>query len=224
MTAGELFERYPLTSRIVAFAVALEVFFVFMHGVNSAFFGDGYFFALDHDLSLPSWATGALFTLGGAGCGLLAWADRGVRAPFAALSVVAFGLSLEQTAQLHGRIEETVSASKAIEIVIGIAVILIIVLAARALSQPFNLVLLSSIGFLVISVLASQMNQSFEDMPKAGIVFFQTIEEICEMLTAWAIIAAVAEPLWRAIGLRSSGLSEPRPTRAPAAETPPQVR
>lgn len=200
MQLREFIDRYRLTAAILAAGLVLEAFFVVMHGINKEAFGDGYFFSLDNDLSLPSWATCVLFAWAGSVCALFAVFERAARRPFAALGVISFGLSMEQFVQLHGRVEESVAdpGSKLIEIFLGVAIVVAIVLAARVLSPPFRQLLLGSIAILVISSLSSQANQSL-DPPYVGVIFFQTVEEIFEMLTATLIIAATVEPLWDSI-------------------------
>jgi FtsH-binding integral membrane protein len=226
-----LSRRYPLAFRLIVAGLALQVFFVVMHGLNKELFGDGFFFALDHDLSLSAWATGVLFFLAGLLAGVIAWLDPAVRRPIGALAAISIALSIEQVVQLHGRIEASVAdpGSKLIEICVALVIVAVIVLASRALRPPHRQLLLSSIGLLVLSALASQANQSI-DPPYAGVIFFQTVEEVCEMLTAIAIVAALAEPLvravWRTVGRETEPewLSEPRPTRGPADATPPPAR
>lgn len=204
MDRQALIERHSLVYRILLAGILLQAFFVLMHGINKELFDDGFFFSLDHDLSLPSWATCALFAVAGAACGFYAGFVQAARRPFAALAVFCLGLSMEQLVQLHVRVEESVAdpGSKLIEIALGVILVLVISLAARTLSRPFRGLLLSSIAILVISALSSQMNQSL-DLPYVGVIFFQTLEEVTEMLTAIVIVAAVAEPLWTAVSRRA---------------------
>lgn len=199
MPTRETLDRYPLTAWILGLGLLLFAFFVFMHGVNKVLLDDGYVFSLDHDQSIPSWATGALFTLAGVAAALCAWLRPDSRKQMVVLAVIAFGLSMEQVIQLHGHIEEEVADPGAflLEAAVGLAVIVAIVLAARTLKPPHRYLLLGSIGALLLASIASQANQS-GDLPHSGVVFFQTVEEISEMLTALLIIAALAEPALRA--------------------------
>lgn len=217
MPTRETLARYPVTVWILGLGFLLFAFFVFMHGVNRVVFDDGYVFSLDHDQSIPSWATSALFTLAGVGAALCAWLRPGSRKQMAVLAVIAFGLSMEQVIQLHGRVEEEVADPGAflLEAAVGMAVIVVIVLAARSLERPHRYLLLGSIGALLLAAVASQANQA-GDLPHAGVVFFQTVEEISEMLTALLIIAAVAEPVLRAAERHFSG--GPRPPGEPRAQ------
>lgn len=199
MPSRETLARYPLTAWILGLGLLVFAFFVFMHGVNRVLLDDGYVFSLDHDQSIPSWATSALFTLAGVGAALCAWLRPGGRKQMAVLAVIAFGLSMEQVIQLHGHVEEEVADPGAflLEAAVGLAVIAAIVLAARTLEPPHRYLLLGAIGALLLASLASQANQG-GDLPHSGVVFFQTVEEISEMLTALLIVAAVAEPVLQA--------------------------
>jgi hypothetical protein len=202
--------RYPVTAWTLGLGLALFAFFVVMHGVNKVVFDDGYVFSLDHDQSIPSWATSALFLLAGAISGLLAWLRPRDRTILGALAAIATGLSIEQVVQLHSRVEEEIADPGAflIEATIGLAVILVVVLVARTLARPHRYLMLGSIGALLLAALASQANQA-GDLPQAGVVFFQTVEEISEMLTALLIIAAVVEPTLRAFERRIRGAASP---------------
>lgn len=218
MPTRETLARYPLTAWVLGLGLLLFAFLIFMHGVNRVLLDDGYVFALDHDQSISAWATSALFALAGVGAALCAWLRPGSRKQMVVLAVIAFGLSMEQVVQLHGHVEEEVADPGAflLEATIGIAVIIAIVLAARSLEPPHRYLLLGSIGALLLASLASQANQS-GDLPHAGVVFFQTVEEISEMLTALLIVAALAEPALRAAE-RHFGTATPPPRPVPDLE------
>lgn len=210
MPLREAADRYPLTSWILGLGLGFFAFLVVMHGVNKELFGDGYVFALDSDQSIAAWATSAMFALGGLGSGLLAWLRPRDRTPLAVLALISTGLSMEQVVQLHGHVEEEVANPGAtlLEAMVGLAVIVVIVLAARTLQRPHNYLLLGSIGALILASLASKANQEGE-IAYAAVIFFQTVEEISEMLTALLIIAAVTEPTLRAFERRAGGGSAP---------------
>lgn len=210
MPLREAADRYPLTTSIIGIGLGFFAFLVVMHGVNKELFGDGYVFALDSDQSISAWATSAMFALAGLGAGLLAWLRPEDRPLLAVLSVVTTALSAEQVVQLHGHVEEEIAnpGSTLIEATIGIAVVIVIVLAARALARPYNYLLLGSIGALVLASLASKANQE-GDIPYAAVIFLQTVEEISEMLVALLIIAALAEPVLRDFERRVRGNPEP---------------
>jgi hypothetical protein len=202
--------RYPVTAWTLGLGLALFAFLVLMHGVNKVAFDDGYVFSLDHDQGIASWGTSALFLLAGVLSGLLAWLRPRDRTLLGALAAIATGLSIEQVVQLHSRVEEEIADPGAflIEATIGLAVIVVVVLVARTLASPHRYLMLGSIGALLLAALASQANQA-GDLPQVGVVFFQTVEEISEMLTALLIIAAVVEPALRAFERRIRGAASP---------------
>ena len=103
-----------------------------------------------------------------------------------------------------------------------------LLLVARAFSRPFRWFLLLAVATIAVAAGASEMNDKF-DLPYVGVIFFQTVEEVSEMLTAILLLAAVAEPLIAAIERRlgtpeSDSFSEPRRKRGRAGATPPPAR
>jgi hypothetical protein len=220
----------PVITGILVAGVALQAFFIVAHGVNKELLGDGTFLALDHDASLPSWATVVLFALAGICCALLAWLNPESRMPLAVLAGFSLALSLESTVQLHGQVERDSDNPfrSLVQLLGGAGFVAALLLVARALSRPFRWFLLLAVATIVAAAGASEMNDKF-DLPYVGVIFFQTVEEVCEMMTAILVLAAVAEPLIAAIERRlvtseSDSFSEPRPKRERADATPRQAR
>lgn len=183
--------------------VALQAFFVIAHGANKELLGDGTFLALDQDTSLPSWATVVLFAFAGTSCGLLAWLRPAWRKPLLILAGLALLLSLESTVQIHGDVEGDPDSPfrSLVEVLGGAGIVLALVLAARAMPQPFRWLLLLAVVTIVASAGSSEMNDKF-DLPYVGVIFFQTTEEVCEMLTAILVFAATLEPMLAALARR----------------------
>lgn len=198
------YRRRPVTTVIILAGVALQVVFVLAHGANKELLGDGVFLALDQDASLPSWSTIVLFAFAGTASGLLAWLRPAWRWPLVVLAVLTLLLSLEQTVQIHGRAEREEiggAAGPLVEVIGGVGVLGALALAARAMPPPYRWLLLGAIATIGTAAFSSMVNDSF-DLPYAGVIFFQTLEEVSEMLTATLILAATAEPLLGAIGQR----------------------
>lgn len=230
---GQSFGRdRPVTTIILVAGVILQVFLVLAHGVNKELLGDGAFLAIDQDASLPSWATVVLYAFAGVSCGLLAWLRPQWRAPLAVLAVFALGLSLEQTVQVHGDVEsDSENPLGTLSQTIGGAIFAAsLFFAARVVPRPFRWFFLLAIATIATAAGASEMNDKL-DLPYAGVIFFQTLEEVGEMLTAILILAATAEPLLAALRERlleeeeeEAELSAPRRTREPEGATPPPAR
>jgi hypothetical protein len=222
--------REPVTTRILLAGLALQAFFVVAHGVNKELLGDGTFLALDHDASLPSWATVVLFALAGTGCALLAWLRPEWRTSLALLTGFSLLLSLESTVQIHGQVERDSDNPfrSLVQLLGGAGFVAALLLAARALPRPQPWLLLASVATIAAAAGASEMNDKF-DLPYAGVIFFQTVEEVSEMLTAILVLAAVAKPLIVAVERRlgeseAGSLNGPRQRRGPGASTPPPAR
>jgi hypothetical protein len=208
-----LYRRWPVATTILAAGVALQAAFILLHGANKELFGDGAFLALDKDASVPSWATVVLYALAGIACASLAWLSPRLRWPLLALGGIALLLSLEQTAQVHVNLENDAGdpAASLVALVIGGGFAAALAAGARALGRPHSLLLWLAIAAIVVSGASSAANDGL-DPPYAGVIFFQTVEEVSEMLAATLILAAVAEPLLAAARRRlqvSEGGSPP---------------
>jgi hypothetical protein len=186
----------PATWAVLAIGLAIQVVLVLAHGVNKELLGDRSFLALDKDANLPAWTETALFVGAGIGCGLLAWLKRQSRWSLALLAVVAMLMSLEQMAQLHTRVEDDLGglATKGIEPLMAIGLVLIVVNAARHLPRLSKVCLWGAVAAIALAQGSSMLNSEFT-LPHAGLVFFQTTEEVGEMLTATLLIAAVVQPI-----------------------------
>jgi hypothetical protein len=202
----ELYEQVrasPVTFAILAGGLALQAVLVVLHGVNKELLDDANFLALDKDNNLPSWITTALFVAAGLACGLLAWLRPRERIPLALLGLVALLLSLEQMAQIHGELEADLGdvMTLVIQPLLAIGLVAVVALAARGLPTLSKVLLWAAIACIAVSQLSSMVNSEF-DPPYALVVFFQTIEEVGEMLTAILLIAAAAQPALDAIRAR----------------------
>lgn len=200
------------------------------HGVNKELLGDGSFLALDHDASLPSWATVVLFALAASCCALLAWLRPEWRLSLALLTGFSLVLSLESTVQIHGQVERDPDNPfrSLVQLLGGAGFVAALLLAARALPRPHRWLVLIAVATIAAAAGASEVNDKF-DLPYVGVVFFQTVEEVSEMLTAILVLAAVAQPLIGAVERRlgaaeAGALSGPRQRRGPGASTPPQAK
>jgi hypothetical protein len=206
----------PVTFAILAGGLALQAVLVVLHGINKELLGDANFLALDKDNNLPSWITTALFVAAGLACGLLAWLRPRERVPLAFLAVVALLLSLEQMAQLHGELEEDLGdvMTLVIQPLLAVGLVAVVALAARGLPSLSKLLLWAAIACIAVSQLSSMINSDL-DPPYALVVFFQTVEEVGEMLTAILLIAATAQPALDAIAARAlHASSQARPSAA----------
>lgn len=212
----EQLRQRPVTARILLYGVAVQVLFIVLHGINKELLGDGNFLALDKDASLPTWFTVVLFAVAGISAALLAALRPKARLPLLGLAAYGFVFSLEQTTQIHTQLEDHIGDPIATlgEMAVGLLLVVVVVSVARMMEAPFKQLLWLSILTILISTGSSEMNSAF-DLPYAGVIFFQTLEEVTEMLTATLFIAATVEPL-----LLATGISVPRPRHAPAAETP----
>jgi hypothetical protein len=74
-------------------------------------------------------------------------------------------------------------------------------LAARALPPLSKVLLWGAIAAIAVAQGSSLVGSEL-DLPYAGVVFFQTVEEVGEMLTAILLIAAAAQPALDAISAR----------------------
>lgn len=191
------------TYRILLAGIALVAALVVLHGLNKELLGDAHFLALDKDNNLPSWATTALFAIAGVTYGLLAWLRPSARIPLAGLGALALLLSLEQTAQIHTRVEADLgdAATIGLQTLAALGVVGVVAFAARALPALSNALLLAAIAAIAVSQGASVANSEF-DLPYWGIVLFQTLEEVGEMTTAVLLIAAAVRPGLEAIVAR----------------------
>jgi hypothetical protein len=192
-----------VTYAILAGGLALQLVLVLLHGVNKELLGDANFLALDMDNNLPSWITTALFVAAGLACGLLAWLRPPARVPLAVLAGLALLLSLEQMAQIHTRVEEDLgdTATLAIQPLMAAGLVVVVWLAARALPPLSKVLLWGAIAAIAVAQGSSLVGSEL-DLPYAGVVFFQTVEEVGEMLTAILLIAAAAQPALDAISAR----------------------
>ena len=215
----ELYEQVrasPVTFAILAGGLVLQAVLVVLHGVNKELLDDANFLALDKDNNLPSWITTALFVAAGLAMGLLAWLRPRERIPLALLGVVALLLSLEQMAQIHGELEEDLGDAMTLVIqpLLAIGLVAVVALAARGLPTLSKVLLWAAIACIAVSQLSSMVN-SETDPPYALVVFFQTVEEVGEMLTAILLIAAAAQPALDAIRARLLDESERERLEAP---------
>jgi hypothetical protein len=196
----------PVTFAILCAGVALQAVLVVGHGVNKELLGDANFLALDKDNNLPSWITTALFVVAGLACGLLAWLRPRERIPLAFLAVVALLLSLEQMAQIHGELEADLDElmTLVIQPLLAVGLVVVVALAARGLPPLSRVLLWAAIACIALSQLSSMVNSEL-DPPYALLIFFQTVEEVGEMLTAILLIAAMAQPTLDAVTARVLG-------------------
>jgi hypothetical protein len=195
----ELLES-PATWAVIAIGVAMQILLVVLHGVNKELLGDRSFLALDKDANLPAWVETALFVGAGICCGVLAWLKPRARLPLALLGVVAMLMSFEQMAQLHTRVEADLGdvATKGIEPLMALGLVAIVVYAARQLPRISKVCLWGAVVAIAIAQGSSMLNSEFT-LPHAPLVFFQTTEEVGEMLTATLLIAAMVQPIVDAV-------------------------
>jgi hypothetical protein len=196
---GSVYEEIlasPVTWGVIAVGIAIQAVLVVLHGVNKELLGDRSFLALDKDANLPAWVETALFVAAGIGCGVLAWLKPRARLPLALLGVVAMLMSLEQMAQLHTRVEADLGeiATKGIEPLMALGLVAIVVFAGRHLSRLSKICLWGAVVAIAVAEGSSMLNSEFV-LPHAALVFFQTTEEVGEMLTATLFIAAMAQPI-----------------------------
>jgi hypothetical protein len=206
------------TYAVLMAGLALQVVLVVLHGVNKELLSDANFLALDKDNNLPSWTTTALFAIAGVTYGLLAWLRPSARIPLAGLGALALLLSLEQTAQIHTRVEEDLgdAATIALQTLAAMGVVGVVAFAARALPALSNALLFAAIAAIALSQGSSLANSEFE-LPYWGIVLFQTLEEVGEMTTAVLLIAAAVGPGLEAILARVLAEREREGERKPVA-------
>jgi hypothetical protein len=185
-----------VTWLILAAGLALQVLFVMLHGINKELLGDRLFLALDRDPNLPSWTETALFVAAGSAIALLAWLKPAARIPLAVLALLAFLLSLEQMAQIHGDVERQLGdlATLVIQPIMALGLVLAVVWAARHLPSLSRTLLWAAIVSIAVAQGSSLVNLQF-DPPYAVIIFFQTLEEVGEIATAVLLLAAAGQPL-----------------------------
>lgn len=193
--AAEL-RRSPATYAVLAGALVLQVVLVVLHGVNSELLGDGRLLALDRDANVPAWIETALFVVAGVACFLLAWLEPPVRLPLALLGGVALLLSFEQMAQLHEQLGQELADGPmtAIEVTLALGLIAIVALVARGLPWLSRMMLWAAIGAIAVAQGSSMLNSQI-DLPYAGVIFFQALEEVGEITTAVLLIAAMLQPV-----------------------------
>jgi len=186
----------PVTWAVLIAGAAIIALLVLAHGVNKELLGDRSFLALDKDANLPAWTETAMFAIGGVGFGVLAWLKPKARASLALLGGIALLMSLEQMAQLHTRVEDELGgiATKGIEPLMAIGLIAIVVFAGRQLPRLSKICLWGAVVAIAIAQGSSMLNSEFS-LPHAPLVFFQTTEEVGELLTATLFIAATLQPI-----------------------------
>lgn len=186
----------PATCAVLAIGLVIQVVLVLAHGVNKELLGDRSFLALDKDANLPAWTETALFVGAGICCGVLAWLKRRARWSLALLGVVAMLMSFEQMAQLHTRVEADLGgvATKGIEPLMAIGLVLIVLNASRQLPRLSKVCLWGAVAAIAMAQGSSMLNSEFT-LPHAPLVFFQTTEEVGEMLTATLLVAATIQPI-----------------------------
>jgi hypothetical protein len=185
-----------VTSLILAAGLAMQVLFVVLHGINKEFLDDRLFLALDRDPNLPSWTETALFVVAGLAIALLAWLKPAARIPLAVLALLAFLLSLEQMAQIHGDVERQLGdlATLVMQPLMAGGLILAVAWAARHLPSLSRTLLWAAIVSIAVAQGSSLVNLQL-DPPYVVIIFFQTLEEVGEISTAVLLVAAAAQPL-----------------------------
>jgi hypothetical protein len=192
-----------VTLLILAAGLAIEVALVVLHGINKELLGDRLFLALDRDPNLPSWTETVLFVVAGLAMALLAWLKPAARIPFAVLALLAFLLSLEQMAQIHGDVEKALGdlATLVIQPLMALGLVLVVAWAARHLPSLSRVLLWGAIASIAVAQGSSLVNLQ-SDPPYAVNIFFQTLEEVGEIATAVLLIAAAAQPLMDSIVMR----------------------
>jgi len=192
--------RESALTAIIGAGILVILALVALHGVNKEFLGDGVAFALDADFSVSFFWTVLLF----AGAAVMWWRMRGVRPEhqrvWTAMTVLCSLLALEGLLQLHSILEDTIGYkvnTLIIQPAIGIAVIALFVLCYRRLPAPERYLVAAAAATLVLAQLSSVVNGQL-DLPYAGIILMQTLEEGFEMLTATLLLAA---PAGLALGL-----------------------
>ena len=205
----------PVTLAVVAGGIALLSVLLLLHAINKLLLGDGLFLAFDADPNLPSWIQTALFVVAGLGCWLLGWLRPELRLPLAVLGLFAFALSCEQMVQVHKEVESSLGdlAMNVVQPLLALGLIAIVWLAGRGLPRLSQALLWGAIASIAVAQGSSMVNAEFE-LPYAGLIFFQTLEEVGEMMTAILMIAAIAQPVLDAIAAK---VLETRGAAAPAA-------
>lgn len=188
--------RSPLTYTLLGAGIALQLLLVALHGINKELLGDGTLLALDRDANVPSWITTALYVTAGLACWLLAWARPAGRVALVLLGLIAFGLSFEQMAQLHGDLER--DGGDAVMLVVqpllAIGFVAVVVAVARSLPRRSRALLVAMVLAIATAQGSSMLNSEF-DLPYPAVIVLQTLEEVAEMMTAIFLIAALAQPL-----------------------------
>lgn len=195
--------RSPLTYALLGAGIALAFALVALHVVNKTLLGDGTMLALDQDANLPSWLTAVLFAVAGLACWLLARMRDTRRAALVLLGLIAVGLSFEQTVQLHGELEQEGGdvVMLVVQPLLAVGFVAVVALAARDLPHRSRLLLVGMVAAIAVAQGSSMLNSRL-DLPYAGIVVVQTLEELAEMSTAILLLAALAQPLVDAVVAR----------------------
>jgi hypothetical protein len=192
--------RERVIRAIIGVGIGMILLFIALHGVNKVLLDDSVVFALDRDFSVSYFWTILLF----AGAAVVWWRLRtamprhmGVWTAMAALCAL---LAIEGIAQFHSELEQSLGYrlnTLIIQPVLAIAVVTLFVMCVRRLPSPESLLVAAAVVTLVLAQLFSIANGQL-DLPYAGIIAMQTLEEAMEMLTATLLLAA---PAGLALGL-----------------------
>lgn len=212
--------RQGVMAAIIGVGVATMMLFILLHGVNKLLLDDSEVLAFDRDYSVSALWVVILFALAA-----VAWWRLRVQRPahgwvWAAMAVLCAALAVESIVQVHKDLERSLGFEVnvlVIQPVLAIVVVGLFVLCARRLPSPERLLVVGAAIALVLAQFFSIVNGQY-DLPYAGIILAQTLEEAMEMLTAILLLAA---PAGLALGLPLRAAQQHGTTPAPA---PPRAR
>ncbi len=197
---GRARSRRQVIRAIVGIGLAMIVLFLPLHAVNKLLLGDSEVLALDRDYSVQALWNVLLFAVAAAAWWRLGLARPDHRWVWTAMAVLCGALAVEAIVQVHKDLERSLGFEASILVVqplLAAAVVGLFVMCVRRLPSPERLLVAAAAVTLVLAQLFSVVNGQF-DLPYAGIVAVQTLEEVMEILTATLLLAA---PAGLALGL-----------------------
>jgi hypothetical protein len=181
---------------------AVIVGLIGLHGLNRLTF-DFRFFALDEEQNLPSWVSTLTFGIAGVAWAVLGGLSRGPKRIAALVTgCLLLLLSLDDVSRGHENLEGTAGEDLLVLILEPLAVLPVIALIAwarRYFPSPERGLLGVAIGALVLAQAASSAYTAFE-LSSAQVLAFLVLEESSELLFGVLLLAAVIDPMLRALG------------------------
>jgi hypothetical protein len=187
---------------VLLVGAAVIVGLIGLHGLNRLTF-DFRFFALDEEQNLPSWVSTLTFGIAGVAWAVLGGLSRGPKRIAALVTgCLLLLLSLDDVSRGHENLEGTAGEDLLVLILEPLAVlpvIALIVWARRYLPSPERALSGVAIGALVLAQAASSAYTAFE-LSSAQVLAFLVLEESSELLFGVLLLAAVIDPMLRALG------------------------